>query len=109
VNHVGRLSVKDSYLTPDRVRLEVTGAINLTTGPELEAALLTHRAAGREVILDLSRVESIDSVGIAVLIRSVNDARHRAWSFSVGSAMSPAVASMLDASGLRSRIPVADP
>jgi anti-anti-sigma factor len=90
----------------DRVTLEVTGDLDLSTGPVLEEAILPYRAAGRHVVLDLSGVPHIDSLGIAVLIRSANDAAEGGWSFSLVSRMPPAVARVLELSGVLPRLSI---
>lgn len=102
------LTIRTSEGPDERITLEVAGELDLVTGPVLEAAILPHRAAGRHVVLDLTEVPYIDSMGIAVLIRSASDAAGGGWSFSVLPRMAPAVARVLDISGVLSRLSIAE-
>jgi anti-anti-sigma factor len=92
----------------DRVTLAVTGDLDLSTGPTLEEAILPYRGGGLHVVLDLSGVPHIDSLGIAVLIRSMNDADEGGWSFSVLSRMPPAVARVLELAGVLPRLSIVE-
>ena len=51
------------------VRIAVTGEIDLSTGPDFEARILTriHRG-GPDLIIDLSEVRFIGAAGLAVLL-----------------------------------------
>jgi anti-anti-sigma factor len=65
------------------LRLSLSGALDRRSAPILEDRLGRLRALKSPVGLDLSRLESIDSAGIRVLIQSVGDARIRRWPFQI--------------------------
>lgn len=52
----------------DRVRLVVSGEIDLTTGHKLEQALLRAADRATTVVLDLTQVDFFDSTGLQVLL-----------------------------------------
>jgi anti-sigma B factor antagonist len=57
-------------------RLVVTGDIDVHTGPALRDEVLSAIDSGRRrVIVDLSRVEFMDSTGLGVLVAGLNRAR----------------------------------
>jgi anti-sigma B factor antagonist len=56
--------------------IEPTGELDLATAPALEAEIeRADRSSVREIIIDLSGLESIDSTGIWVLIRAARRSR----------------------------------
>ena len=52
----------------DRVRIAVSGEIDLSTGHKLEQALLRAEDRSRTVVLDLTKVEFFDSTGLQILL-----------------------------------------
>lgn len=59
--------------------IRVQGEIDLATAPELATALAEAVPIGRPIILDLSKVEFIDTSGVRVMLdarRQVNDHEH---------------------------------
>lgn len=85
-----RLEIQESE-EPSRLRVSVTGEIDLATAPALEAHLERLRAEKRAVRLDLSAVEYVDSTGIRTLIDAVTQARSEGVSFEVEDAFTPGV------------------
>jgi anti-anti-sigma factor len=54
---------------PDGIRLVAHGALDMSTGPELERELLRAEQAGAPAItLDLSPLDFFDSTGLALLL-----------------------------------------
>jgi anti-sigma B factor antagonist len=53
---------------PGRVRLAVSGEVDLTSGHRLEQALLRAEDRAETVVLDLSQVEFFDSTGLQILL-----------------------------------------
>jgi len=80
--------------------LALEGDVDLHVSPEL-AASLQDIVAGRPVrlVVDLSRVTYIDSSGLAVLIRAVNDVEAYGGTVMIAGAQQ-AVNTIIEASGL---------
>jgi anti-anti-sigma factor len=55
------------------------GELDIGTAPRLERALLEGRSAGDRVVLDLGRLEFIDSTGLRVIVQAVEEARRGRW------------------------------
>ena len=75
-----------------RLRLQLTGELDLASAPVLENRLEQLRAENQPVRLDLSRLGFMDSTGIHVLISAFNHARADGWQFEVAPDLSPQVA-----------------
>jgi anti-anti-sigma factor len=63
----------------DLLTLRLTGELDLASAPLLKYRLEEFRAAKRQVRVDLSGLDFIDSSGIHLLIWAVNDARANGW------------------------------
>jgi anti-sigma B factor antagonist len=57
------------------IEVSVQGELDLGSAPELEQALERELAAGNDVLLDLSRVDFIDSTGLRAIVASVRTAK----------------------------------
>jgi anti-sigma B factor antagonist len=53
----------------DSVRVRPVGELDMSTAPELESSLESASEAAREVIVDLSGLEFMDSTGLTLLTR----------------------------------------
>lgn len=76
-----RLTVEVVTTTPGEARLEMRGDVDIAADETLAAAYATVAAAGAErVVLDFTRVDYINSTGIALIVRLLAEARrdHRA-------------------------------
>jgi anti-anti-sigma factor len=73
----------------------LSGELDLATAPLLEERLTQLLANGLRVSLDLSGIEFIDSSGIHVLIRTVEQARVRHWEFRIDNEIPAQLLSML--------------
>jgi anti-sigma B factor antagonist len=60
--------------TPTRVVIRVSGELDLATVPQLRQVLDAHARSGQTMVIDMSEVEFLDSMGLAALVR----VRHRA-------------------------------
>ena len=87
--------------------LVLLGELDLAYADELSARLAELRDRGEPVILDLDRLEFIDSSGLRVLLQAVQDSRAGAWRFAVTKG-SDAVARLLRGAGLEGRLPTVD-
>lgn len=69
--------VQDGLLTVrqtpegDRVRVAIEGELDLSCAETAETALLSATALGKEVLVDLSGLEFIDSTGISLLVMTM--------------------------------------
>lgn len=73
------------------LRVAVNGELDLHTGPALADRLRNLSGDPLLVRLDLSKVDFIDSTGIQVLIRAVEEAREESWDFRVDPSLTPHV------------------
>ena len=87
--------------------LVLHGELDLAYADELSARLAELRDRGEPVVLDLDRLEFIDSSGLRVLLQAVQDSRAGDWSFAVTKG-SEAVARLLRGAGLEGRLPTVD-
>jgi len=77
----------DEQEEDEHTRLRVAGELDMATAPVLENRLKQLRAARlqearqdrRWVVLDLSRLEFIDSTGVKVLFQAIHYARSDGW------------------------------
>jgi anti-sigma B factor antagonist len=61
--------------------LQVSGEVDLSWSPKLRKAVLDALAKDQPMAIDLSRVEYIDSSGIAALVEGFQNARGKKQSF----------------------------
>ena len=61
------------------VTLRPTGELDIGTADRLERVLLQGRRAGDRVVLDLRRLEFIDSTGLRSIVHAVETARRERW------------------------------
>lgn len=71
---VSKPEVKDGLLTVrqtpegDRIRVAIEGELDLSCAETAETALLSATAGSKDVLVDLSGLEFIDSTGISLLV-----------------------------------------
>jgi anti-sigma B factor antagonist len=83
-----------------RLRLQLTGELDLASAPVLEDQLERLRADRQPVRLDLSRLGFMDSTGIHLLITAFNQAKWDGWRFEVDPELSPQVEQLFKLTGL---------
>jgi stage II sporulation protein AA (anti-sigma F factor antagonist) len=91
----------------EAVRIEPRGELDMSNADALRAVLISQHLPGRNVLLDLSGLDFMDSTGIQVLLEADAAARANGHSMTVGS-LSPAVRRVLEISGVLERLPFAD-
>lgn len=69
----------------ETVRISVRGELDVETAPALEELLSREMAAKRAVVLDFAETSFMDSNGLTVLVRAINDAKVNGWNISVAS------------------------
>jgi anti-anti-sigma factor len=77
------------------LRLSLVGELDRFSTPLLESRLASLRATKSPVMLDLSRLDFIDSTGIHLLIQTIGDARMKHWRFQIDREISPPVLRLL--------------
>jgi anti-sigma B factor antagonist len=84
-----------------RTVLELTGELDLATAPELEEAISARVGAGEPVVLDLRRLEFMDSSGVRALVAGHNAAKEAGGSLVIVRAASGTeVDRVIDVSGI---------
>jgi anti-anti-sigma factor len=85
-------------------RLTVTGELDLATAPKLRERLSELQAARRNVRLDLSQLEFIDSTGIGIIARGLRDAERGLWVLDVDPNLPRQVARLLTIAGIADKL-----
>ena len=83
------------------VRIAVSGDLDLASVDRLRSILERQRGSGNGVVLDLSGLEFIDSVGLQLFLSAQADARRDGWSLAFAPEVGPAVGRLLDLTGTR--------
>ena len=91
----------------EAVRVGPRGDLDLSNAEELRAVLVAQRVPGRQVLLDLSGLDFMDSTGIQVLLEADAAARENGHTLTVGN-LSPAVRRALEITGVLGRLPIAE-
>lgn len=87
-------------------RVAVLGELDLSTSDQLRDALAREREAGRSVILDLGRVQFLDSTGLTVILRAMQAAQADSWSFGIAADLPPAVLRTVQVAGVLPMLPL---
>lgn len=88
---------------PDRVRLVLSGELDLAVVGMLADRLRELRKAGRDVRLDLAQLDFIDSSGLRALIAALAESRADGWRLDIDPQVTDAVRRTVDIAGLHSR------
>ncbi len=89
-------------------RLALAGELDLTNAGTFTAELQrSERTEAETVIVDMSRLEFIDSTGVAVLVAAWRRAEADARSLMIAPSTAASVRRVLDLTGLTDRLPVA--
>jgi anti-anti-sigma factor len=84
------------------VRLSLSGELDLAVADRLRSRLRRHAQAHATVILDLARLEFIDSTGLSILLTSFNDATDNGWQLQVDPNLTSQVRRVVELVGLDS-------
>lgn len=82
------------------MRLTLLGELDLSVGPDLEARLNELQTEGRSVLMDLSKLEFMDSTGLGVMTRAINRSRSDRWAFVIDPDVSPQVRTLFRVTAL---------
>lgn len=88
----------------DTTVVELCGELDMDTVGPVERRLEELAGEGRATVLDLDRLDFMDSVGIRLVLRSCEAAQRDGWAFHVTRG-SDAVQRVFAASGLTERLP----
>jgi anti-sigma B factor antagonist len=103
--------VKDGLLTvqqvdePERIRLSLEGELDLSNAPTAELKLDEALCSGSPVLVDLSKLEFLDSTGIALLVAALQ--RHESARLTFLPSKTVAVRRLMSLTGLDQRLPLA--
>ena len=88
--------------------LRPSGELDIDTADRLERALLEGRRPGDRVVLDLGRLEFIDSTGLRVIVHAAEAARRERWELRLRHGP-PAVRRVFELSGVGDALPFEEP
>ena len=103
------LSIDTEPVDQARVRLIVSGELDIATSPYLREDLERELDAGRAVELDLSGLSFMDSTGISVVIQAMDQFAAQGRVFELSPELSDQVRRLLSMVGLLSRLPFREP
>lgn len=93
-----------------RLRLGLVGELDIASASALQERLRVLAERRDPVVLDLGRLQFIDSSGLRELVRAVSDARRDHWSLELAPTLSPQVRQVIDLLELRDLFwPAAEP
>jgi anti-anti-sigma factor len=78
------------------VRLGLVGELDIASASALEQRLRALAQRGDPVVLDLGRLQFIDSSGLRELVRAVSEARRDHWRLELDTALSPQVRQIIE-------------
>jgi anti-anti-sigma factor len=84
-----------------RVRLQLVGELDIAGATQLENRLASLAEGGDALVLDLHRLQFIDSSGLRVLVGAVTDARRDERTLVFEGTLSPQVRQIIDLLELR--------
>lgn len=90
-----------------RVCVSLQGELDLSNAGTLEAALAEAIESGKKVLIDLDRLEFLDSTGVALIVRTLR--RSDAERFSFLPSRSSGVRRLLSMTGLEQRMVISRP
>jgi anti-sigma B factor antagonist len=90
----------DEHQEEGRLRLTLSGELDLAAVPVLEERLEQLRSDRGTVRLDLSKLEFMDSAGLHLLLRWTNDARENGWTLEIDRDVSQVVKRLFELVGV---------
>jgi anti-sigma B factor antagonist len=104
---VTRFSVQSDE-TEGTAVVTVSGEVDIATAAAITEAIDEHRAAGRPVLMDLSRVVFMDSTGVRTLIAAAKQSQGQPGQFAIRSSLAPPVQRGLQMMGVLELLPLVD-
>ncbi len=90
-----------------KVRVSAEGELDLAASSELESVLRRELLAHRDVLLDLSQIDFIDSTGLHAIVTSVRMAKEAGRVLTLSTELSPHARRLMQIVGLLPFIPIA--
>ncbi len=91
-----------------RVRARLEGELDLATVPELTHVLHEQLRAGKDVVLDLSALEFVDSSGLQGILVTLKEASSLPGTLSISTVIPPQVHRLLEIAGVLSVLPLVE-
>ena len=88
------------------VRVLLRGELDMSTVGQFNDVIGQHREHGRDVLLDLSELEFIDSTGIRAVIQATEEAQVNGWNMGINAVLSPQVERVFEMTQLLPRLPL---
>jgi anti-anti-sigma factor len=92
----GEFSMEEHPEPDGRIRLGLIGELDIAGADHLQARLQALARSGEPVLLDLHRLQFIDSSGLGELVRAVSDARRDGRRLELDAMLSPQVRQLIE-------------
>ena len=89
-------------------RVLVAGELDLATSEKLDRALTQALTDADEVVLDLSKVSFIDSIGLSAILSGISTSQLNGGSLTISSALAPQARKLFDLVGMEGALPIVD-
>ena len=93
--------MEEHFEDGSRLRLALIGELDIAVVKQLADRLRELQKGGYTVLLDLSRLDFIDSTGLREVITNVSESRRDGWNLEVGAELTDQVARTIDLVGAR--------
>ena len=92
----GEFSMEEHPEQDGRIRLGLIGELDVAGADQLQARLQALAQTGEPVLLDLHRLQFIDSSGLGELVRAVSDARRDGRRLELDEMLAPQVRQLIE-------------
>jgi anti-anti-sigma factor len=92
----GEFSMEEHSEQDGRIRLGLIGELDIAGADRLRARLQALAGTGEPVLIDLHRLQFIDSSGVGELIRAVSDARRDGRILEFDAMLAPQVSQLIE-------------
>ncbi len=92
----GEFSMEEHAEEDGRIRLGLIGELDVAGADQLQARLQALARTGEPVLLDLHRLQFIDSSGLGELVRAVSDARRDGRRLELDAMLAPQVRQLIE-------------
>jgi anti-sigma B factor antagonist len=92
----GQFWIEEHPEETGRIRLGLVGELDIAGADQLQQHLQAVAQRGTPLLLDLRRLQFIDSSGLGELVRAVSDARREGRTLEIDSTLSPQVRQVIE-------------